>query len=329
MTDRAMPFRARLLAIAERALPALTRLRRAEALPIRLDRRRIYVVPSGFGLAFAALLFVMLIGSLNYGNNPALLLTCLLGAAAGASVYFGFACLSGLELAQVRGDEAYAGGPLRIHLRFTRGARARPSLIARSGKTEIAFSIPAETEAAIDLTVGAPERGWQRPGRIRIGTGYPLGLFTLWSWVNPDVPMLVYPTLESPVPALPGGDGARGEHARAGSSEEHSGLREYRVSDAARLIAWKASVRHDNLLVRDTERRSGDVLTLDHAALPGLDGEARIRRLAAWVIAADAEQRSFALLLPDETIGPGLGETHRHRCLRALALLHRADVSRG
>lgn len=328
MVARATPLRAHLLAIAERRLPALTRLRRAETLPIRLDRRRIYVVPSGFGLAFAALLFVMLIGSLNYGNNPALLLTCLLAAAAGASVYFGFAGLSGLELVQVRGDEAYAGGPLTMHLRFARGTRARASLLARNGKTDVAFSIPVDTDTAVVLTVDAPQRGWQRPGRIRIWTGYPLGLFTLWSWVNPDVPMLVYPTLESPAPALPAGAGERGEQARAGTSEEHSGLRDYRVSDAARLIAWKASIRHDNLLVRDTERRSGELLTLDYSALPGLDDEARIGRLAAWVVAADAEHRSYALVLPSETIGPALGVHHRHHCLRALALLHRADVPR-
>ena len=76
-------LRARILAWAERRLPALTRLRRAEALPTRLDRRRIYVLPSGFGLMFGLLLFVMLVGALNYGNNAAVLLTCVLAGAAG------------------------------------------------------------------------------------------------------------------------------------------------------------------------------------------------------------------------------------------------------
>ena len=50
MQARWLRLRARLLAVAERRLPALTRLRRAEPLPIRLDRRRIYVLPTGFGL---------------------------------------------------------------------------------------------------------------------------------------------------------------------------------------------------------------------------------------------------------------------------------------
>lgn len=329
MAAAATPLRARLLAIAERRLPALTRLRRAEALPIRLDRRRIYVVPSGFGLAFGALLFVMLIGALNYGNNPALLLTCLLSAAGGASVFVGFRGLSGLELVQVRGEETHAGEPLTVHLRFAPGTRPRASLLARNGAVQVAFALAANAPGDAMLVLEAPQRGWHRPGRFRLWTSYPLGLFSLWSWLNPDVQFLVYPALESPAPALPAGDGERGEHAHAGISEEHSGLRDYRVSDAARLIAWKASVRHDTLLVRDTERRSGETLVLDHGALRGLDEEARIRRLAAWVVAAEREQRTYTLRLPNETQGPGLGTHHRHNCLRALALLNRTERHRG
>ena len=49
-------------------------------MPKRLDRHRIYVLPTGFGLFLAALLAVMLLGALNYNNNPALLLALLAGA---------------------------------------------------------------------------------------------------------------------------------------------------------------------------------------------------------------------------------------------------------
>ncbi len=302
-------------------LAALTRLRRAEALPIQLDRRRIYVLPTGFGLAFTTLLFVMLIGALNYGNNPALLLTCLLGAAAGASVFFGFRSITGLTLLRLRAGDAHAGEPIALHLFLDPGARARPSLRVRSGDAETTFALAPGGVQAIDLRTTPTLRGWFKPGRLRVSTEYPLGLFGLWSWLHPDVAFLVYPTLETPTPALPVGNGQLGEQSQAGASEEHAGLRDYRASDAPRLIAWKASVRHDSLLVRDIEHRSGEALHLDYASLGALDNEARISRLAAWVVAADAAQRSYTLQLPNETIGPGLGAQHRHACLRALALL--------
>jgi uncharacterized protein (DUF58 family) len=321
MRSTTADLRARLLGAAERRLPALTRMRHAEFLPIRLDRRRIYVLPTGFGLALAGLLFVMLVGALNYGNNPALLLTCLLGAAAGASVFFGFRNITGLVLNRIRVDDAYAGEPFLLHLSFETGARARPSLRLRGANAETAFALAPNAVDDIDLRALHAARGWVKPGRLRVWTEYPLGLFTLWSWLNPDISFLVYPALETSAPPLPAGDGQLGEQPNTGASEEHAGLRDYRASDAPRLIAWKASVRHDSLLVRDIEHRSGETLRLDYARLRALGNEARISRLGAWVVAADAAQRSYTLCLPGETIGPGLGAPHRHACLRALALL--------
>ncbi|MGH8173990.1 MAG: DUF58 domain-containing protein, partial [Rhodanobacteraceae bacterium] len=145
-----------------------------------------------------------------------------------------------------------------------------------------------------------------------------------WSYLNPDTEFLVYPALESPTPRLPQGDGREDEQARAGSGEEHAGLRDYRVTDPPRLIAWKASARHDTLLVRDAERRGDDALIFDFSALAGLDYEARIRRLTAWIVAAESTSHSYVLRIPGAVFGPGVGAAHRNECLRALALLPHA-----
>jgi uncharacterized protein (DUF58 family) len=314
-------LRLRLLAYAERRLPALTRLRRAEALPIRLDRRRIYVLPTGFGLAFSALLFVMLLGALNYANNPALLLTCLFGAAGGTSLFVGFRVLNGLALTRVGAEECHAGSPLALHVGFAPGSRARPGLRVRCGEFTDAFSLPRDRETDIVLAVPTSARGWLRPGRIRLWTDYPLGLFQIWSWVHPEGSFLVYPAIETPAPPLPSGEGFENDRSRAGSGEDHAGLRDYRTSDPPRLIAWKASARQDALLVRDAEQRSSDALVLDYLALKGLDHEARIRRLTAWVLAAESARRSYLLRLPDGIFGPGCGASQRQASLRALALL--------
>ena len=61
-----------------RRLEGWARPRGPEALPVRFDRRRVYVLPTAFGLFFGALLLAMGIGALNYNNNPALLLCLLL-----------------------------------------------------------------------------------------------------------------------------------------------------------------------------------------------------------------------------------------------------------
>jgi uncharacterized protein (DUF58 family) len=314
-------LRTRALAYAERRLPALTRLRKAESLPIRLDRRRIYVLPTGFGAALALLLFVMMLGALNYANNPALLLTCLFGASAGASLFAGFRVMNGLALVRVGSGECHAGTPLALHLHFAPSGRARPSLCVRCGEIESAFALPAHVEADVTVALPAEKRGWLRAGRLRLSTEYPLGLFHVWSWLHPDAEFLVFPAIEKPAPPLPSAEHRGDVQMRAGTGEEHAGLRDYRVTDPPRLIAWKASARHDSLLVRDAEHRSDAALVLDYATLHGLDHEARIRRLTAWVLAAEATQREYVMSIPGGVFGPAVGAVQRHACLRALALL--------
>lgn len=318
-------MRSRLLAVAERRLPALTRLRLPEPVPLTLHRRRIYVLPTAFGLGFAVLLLVMLLGALNYGNNPALLLTCLIGGIVGASLFAGFHALHGLRLLQLHAPEMHAGARAVLGLRFDPAARSRPGLRLRHGNEELGFALPA-VPTVVELPWTAPGRGWQRCGRLRLWTEYPLGLFDIWSWVHPAPAFLVYPALEADAPPLPEGQGAIGERARHGDDEELAGLRDYRSNDARRLIAWKASLRHDHLLVREVEPRAGLALTLDYDRLHGLGHEARIRRLAAWVVAADAQAASYTLRLPDSCNGPARGAEHRRECLRALALLPAAEA---
>lgn len=314
-------WRQRLLAVAERRLPALTRLRAPERLPVTLHRRRIYVLPSGFGVGFAILLVVMQLGALNYANNPALLLTCILAAAAWMSLFSGFRTLAGLELESLKAADCHAGDDVELHCRFAASRRPRPGLQLKWNDVPRAFAVPAGQ--SLDLVVALPtrRRGWLRPGRLKIWTEQPLGLFVVWSWLNPDLSILVYPGIESHAPPLPLGVSGQGERSTPGEGDEYSGLRDYRSGDPQRRVAWKASARHDALLVRESERQIDDNVSLDYARLEGLDREARISRLTAWVLAAESTMISYTLVLPGQVLGPGLGTQHRHDCLRSLALL--------
>ena len=46
-----------------------------DKLPRSLHRNRLYILPTKVGMAFAAMLFVMLLGSMNYSNSMGLALT--------------------------------------------------------------------------------------------------------------------------------------------------------------------------------------------------------------------------------------------------------------
>ncbi|MEW9624835.1 DUF58 domain-containing protein [Rhodanobacter geophilus] len=308
----------RLNQFAERRLPALTRLRQPEPLPIELGRRRIYIVPTAFGLGFGMLLLVMLVGALNYANNAALLLTCMLGAASAASMLLAFRTLDGLSLRGIRAGHAIAGDPLELVLDFA-ARRPRESVRLDCGGESLAFAVKGTTE--LRLRLATTRRGWQALPRLKLWNTWPLGLFRAWSWLHPRQSVLVWPRPEiaGPPPMLPAD--AR-ERLRPQAGEELAGLRDYRRGDAPRHIAWKASARHHDLLVKDFDRpEPRETWRLDWQALRALDHEARIARLARWLGEAEAQGRRYSLQLPNERIDVDSGPAHYAHCMSALAVL--------
>lgn len=327
MTSPQPGFPAALLAALRRRLEAFARPRQPEALPVRFDRRRVYVLPTAFGLFFAGLLAAMGLGALNYNNNPALLLGLLLAGAGWASLFIAHLQLVGLEVTSIGAEPVPAGSPLavRVHARAKHkrerrglqldcdGAAATLSLHDRSGEATLA--------------VPTIERGWLELPRLRIATVRPLGLALAWAYVWPETPLLVYPAPEPLGPPLPRGAGAQTQARLHPAGEDMHHLRNYRRGDARRAIAWKPSARRDTLLVREYEQPRHAEVVLDWRTLATLPYESRIARIARWIDQAEREGRRYKLVLPmHPALGPATGPAHRHACLRALALLPRAPL---
>lgn len=310
----------RIQRLAERRLPSLTRYRQPETLPIELHRRRIYIIPTGFGITFSVLLLVMLVGALNYANNAALLLTCLLGAASAASMLVAFRSLDGLRLEQIRAHHAIAGQPLEITLTFT-STRARSAIRLDLEQSTTAFAAGATSSTEVALTISTVQRGWQPLPRIRVWSTWPLGLFRAWSWLHPDLSVLVWPRPELAGPP-PRGLAEADQHMRLHQGDDLAALRDYRAGDPQRHIAWKASASHDRLLVKDFEQpQDRPHWQLDWRQLAGMDKESRISRLARWVGEAQAQRRSYSLWLPEKSIPIGSGPQHYAHCMSSLAEL--------
>jgi uncharacterized protein (DUF58 family) len=306
---------------------ALVRPKRPEALPVQINRGRIYVLPTGFGLFISVLIFAMLIGGLNYNNNPALLLVFLLAAIANNSLVNSHLLLSGIRLKALHAEPVFAGQRMTLRLLFdAAGARDRAGMELLCGEARADFNLQACEEIEVTIEMPTVRRGWLNCGRLRLSTLRPLGLARAWSWLRPDTRLLVYPTLDNDAPPLPEalGDGDSPRSRTHGEQPHH--LRDYRDGDAPRQIAWKASARADRLLVREYEAAVARDIELDWFALPALNHEAKIRRLARWVVEAERSGSRYSMRLPAQRLLPGCGAEHRHACLRALALLPLADA---
>lgn len=295
--------------------------RAVETLPILLHRRRIYVLPTPYGLFFAVLLATMTLGGLNYNNNPALILCFLMLSLMLSSLLRGYLNLSGVRLLSLDAAPVHAGAPQLLRLHFIAdNRRLRDGLVLERDGHRAGFELRGGVPADVQLPVSTQRRGWRPAGRFKLYSRQPLGLFEVWSWLHPDASTLVWPALEKDPPAPPGAGGRERPRPQRGDSDEPIALRDYRSGDPMRQVAWKHSARMDRLLVREYEQPGGSERVLSWDALAPMSSDARARRLASWLVEAERQGHATTLAMPDARFGPGQGQAHLHACFRALAL---------
>ena len=292
--------------------------------PLVIGYRQVYILPTRFGITFGVLLFAMLFGALNYNNNAALFMSFLLATAAQISTFRSWRNLSGLHIERIGVQPVFAGEPalLQIHCREQQGLE-RPSMAFSSAgsKTEQRFSLRPWQSISCELAVATSQRGWLSLPRLTLATSYPLGLFRAWSYVQPDQPCLVYPAPAQQPPPLPAPTQSEQQRQRRLQSDnEFEGLRDYRVGDNLKAIAWKASARNRQLISRDEppSSHSEHMLRLHDTGAAGVEQQLSI--LTSWVLLAERRQHHYGLDLPGLNIAPDNGPAHLHQCLRELAL---------
>jgi uncharacterized protein (DUF58 family) len=307
--------------------------------PVTLRRGRIYILPTRLGMAYAAMLFAMLLGGMNYNNNLGLALTFLLVSLGLVTMHHCHGTLSGLRLRLAGAQPAFVGETLQFRWLLENDARVpRPSIwlerrdVPRSGSspkslvTSSLAQVPAAggTEAALALP--ATRRGRVELDRFVVVTTHPLGLFRAWAVVHPMHSTTAWPRPAPrgrPPPAIATDTG--GAQTAATGEEDCAGLRPYQSGDSLRRIAWKAYARGTGL---HTKQYAGtDVVShvFDWESLPGLGVEQRLAQLCRWIVDAHEHGEAYGLRLPGLEIETNLGPGHRERCLNALAVFDPAE----
>jgi uncharacterized protein (DUF58 family) len=283
----------------------------------QLGWRRIYILPTHAGAGFAFLLLLMLIGAINYQLSLAFFLTFLLAGVMHAAMLRTYARLLGLKIRVHAGEPVFAG----------ENASFRIDYEAPPPRHGLCFSLANAPIPARDgqLFLPATERGLLNLPRIKVECRQPTGWFRAWSYLHFSTTTLVYPAPERSAPPLPlCAQTGSGQARIISGDDDFSGLRSYQPGDARRLIAWKQMARTGELLSRQFQAQAGSETVLDWQTLATLEHEARIARLCAWILAAEAAGHHYALQLPGQYIAPGQGEAHCKTCLAALALFPRA-----
>ena len=298
-----------------------------------LGQRRIYILPTGPGLGFGALLLVLLVGSINYNLGLGYALTFLALSCALVDMVLTWRNLAYLVLQPVRAAGVFAGqeAVFELQLRNPSG-RARYAILAdlaeaaKTGEPRHALDVPAGAGATLRLALASDKRGWLDAPRLTLRTRFPLGLFQAWSHWRPDLRALVYPFPEEGAPPLPSASASASEGAGRAGEDDFAGVRPYQAGDPLKRLAWRQIARLDpmdggQLATKHFEGGAREELVLDFSALPArLDLELRLSRMTRWVLDAESRALPYAFRLGAEHFEASAGAAHRAACLRALAL---------
>lgn len=296
--------------------------RTVETGTVVLNQRRIYILPTRQGFAFAFVLVLMLLGDINYNLSLGYVLTFLLATTGGISMLHAFRNMAQIEIHAGQIEPVFAGETARFVFHFNNPGNLERHQIHLHDDDghHVVFDLPAQTSTPVTFDIPAMQRGWLDSGRLTLHTEFPLGLFHAWSYIHFDVRCLVYPkpAAPQPLPAAATQDGSGKLPARG--DEDFAGLRNYVAGDAMPRIAWKALAREQGLQVKQFAAFQGQELWLDWSQLPDIAPERKLELLTRWVLDADVQGLQYGLRLPGGDVMPQHNAAHRAECLRRLAL---------
>ena len=174
---------------------------------LRLAGRRIYILPTAYGLVFGMLLMLLLIASLNYANNPAFLLTFLLTGIFFQGIFYTWRNLKGVELRWLGAEPVFAGQTARLHFQLRCPDHDRHALVlSLDGNHPVVTDCRAGSTVTLTLPYPVQRRGRHQPTRLLLESRYPLGLLRAWARLEPQGEFLVWPRpLPHDPPAAEGG----------------------------------------------------------------------------------------------------------------------------
>jgi uncharacterized protein (DUF58 family) len=291
-----------------------------DLLPATINRRRIYILPSRFGMMLAVILAAMLIAGLNYNSNLGLAFAFLMISMALVTMHHCNRNLLRLRIDVTPEVDAFAGREAVFEFALSNDSGVDRRDIEVRCMTGIGMgSVAAKEDGAICVVVPVAQRGVTTVNQFELRTYYPFGWFYSWTYVQGSLTIYAAPAPRGTRTLPSAGAQGSASHSETRGDEDFSGLRAYEPGVPLKHMAWKVLARGGEAAVRSYSSLTAHPEWLDWSSLSGLDVEARLSQLCLWVLESDAAQRPYGLRIPGKEITPSGGAAHRFACLRALA----------
>ena len=293
--------------------------------PYLLTQRRVYILPTKQGLFFALLLFIMLLGSINYSNSLGYFLTFLLTSLAVVAIFHTYNNLLKLNFGPAICTPVFAANNASFMVQVNNlNHQTRFSVDTFTPQHhKTTTDIKENSISTIVVKHTFEQRGFVPLPRFTVETRFPFGLFRAWALIQFDQNQLVYPKPSSHT-QLPIKDAglSEGKKQLDIGTDDFKGLRSYVEGDPLQHIHWKSFARHQTLQTKEFSSTTSDELLLNYADTTVTGIELKLSQLTRWILLAEKSGLNYALCLPKNTLPPNRGAQHLELCLKQLALFN-------
>ena len=292
-----------------------------------LKKKKIYIIPTRFGIIFIGGLFAMLLTAAAYANNLVYLLTFLLSAILLIAMAEAHNNMRSLFVYRVETEPGAEDETVKVKI-WVKNDSSQPKFSIFAGfrkkdlkevKSEVSL-IPQKSVGYLELNLPVTERGVFDLPDIRLFTIFPLGLFYCWRIHKAENKYFVYPKPvgQQSLPFKKAGFGEEDNPLSVGG-DDFRGHANYQQGESQKHIDWKAFARGRPLMVKKFDLGDPRIRHLSFDEVQGGTLETKLRQLSSWIWKCHRNQDVYQLSLKNKSTEPGLGIHHLKECLVMLA----------
>ena len=237
-----------------------------------LGSRQIYIIPTRWGLVYALMVFLLLLGSINYSLSLGHYLTFLLASLGVIAMLHTWLNFAHLEVEILGAKPVFAGEHALVNFKVNEHKnRQRHSIVAHFDQQQASSEdIPANGTQAFSVPLLTQQRGWLTMPRLILHTEFPLGLFHAWAVINHPLKIMGYASPSQKrclASSLSEGGASNAPHPTQQGDDDFNGHKTYQIGDAPSRLDWKASSRGIGLFTKQYSGNAQEIVSVSYTHL--------------------------------------------------------------
>ncbi len=290
-------------------------------------KRKTYILPTKFGLAFLVMTLVLFFMAVGYANNLIYIFVFFLISISLTGIVVTNRNVDKAFVVAVFPESNFAMENAIVNVEIENmGSRPLWDLqlsFADSEEEYFIRKIEPHMRVMAEVPWRPKTRGLKQLPVMTLKSTFPFGLLKSWQKYRLNQTVLIFPQKV--------GSRAFPPEARDDERMQPVGLfkehRLYQSSDSPTRIDWRATARRQEMLVKNYEEAEKEKLHFDFAQTSQLTNlEEKLSQLTVWIDEAEKSNHSYSLKVHDFVLPSGRGPGHHFNCLEHLAMVEEADL---